>query len=32
LGSTFGSIPGNPDLPSVDGHNSGQCIGLAEES
>ena len=36
-GSSFSSIPGNPDLPSVDGvpctgHNSGQCIGLAEES
>ena len=36
-GSTFSSIPGNPDLPAVDGipctgHNSGQCIGLAEES
>lgn len=35
--SPFSSIPGNPDLPSVDGipctgHNSGQCIGLAEES
>ena len=33
----FSSIAGNPDLPSVDGipctgHNSGQCIGLAEES
>jgi hypothetical protein len=36
-GSTFSSIPGNPDLPAVDGvpctgHNSGECIGLAEES
>jgi len=36
-GSTFSSIPGNPDIPAVDGvpctgHNSGQCIGLAEES
>jgi hypothetical protein len=36
-GSVFSSIPGNPDLPAVDGipctgHNSGQCIGLAEES
>jgi len=36
-GAVFSSIPGNPDLPSVDGvpctgHNSGQCIGLAEES
>jgi hypothetical protein len=36
-GSPFSSIPGNPDLPAVGGipctgHNSGQCIGLAEES
>jgi hypothetical protein len=42
-GSTFQSIPGNPSLPAVDipggggaipctGHNSGQCIGLAEEA
>jgi hypothetical protein len=36
-GASFSSIPGNPDLLSVDGvpctgHNSGQCIGLAEES
>jgi hypothetical protein len=36
-GAAFSSIPGNPDLPAVDGipctgHNSGQCIGLAEES
>ena len=36
-GASFSSIPGNPDLPAVDGvpctgHNSGQCIGLAEES
>ena len=35
--SPFSSIPGNPDLPAVDGipctgHNSGECIGLAEES
>jgi hypothetical protein len=35
--SPFGSIAGNPDLPSVNGipctgHNSGECIGLAEES
>jgi hypothetical protein len=35
--SPLSSIPGNPDLPSVDGipctgHNSGQCIGLSEES
>jgi hypothetical protein len=34
--SPFSSIPGNPDLPSVDGipctgGNSGQCIGLSEE-
>jgi hypothetical protein len=36
-GATFSGIAGNPDLPSVDGvpctgHNSGQCIGLSEES
>jgi hypothetical protein len=36
-GATFSSIPGNPDIPAVDGvpctgHNSGQCIGLAEEA
>jgi|SRR5262245_13851901 len=36
-GAVFSSIPGNPDLPAVDGipctgHNSGQCIGLAEEA
>ena len=35
--SPLSSIPGNPSLPAVDGipctgHNSGQCIGLAEES
>jgi hypothetical protein len=35
-GAPFQSIPGNPSLPSVmgipcTGHNSGQCIGLAEE-
>jgi hypothetical protein len=34
--SPLSSIPGNPDLPSVEGvpctgHNSGQCIGLSEE-
>jgi len=40
-GAVFSSIPGNPDLPAVNlpggggaipctGHNSGQCIGLAE--
>jgi hypothetical protein len=36
-GSSFSTIPGNPDLPAVDGvpctgHNSGECIGLSEES
>ncbi|MGV0744437.1 intersectin-EH binding protein Ibp1 [Mycolicibacterium sp. XJ870] len=42
-GSQFSSIPGNPSLPAVNlpggggaipctGHNSGQCIGLAEEA
>ena len=36
-GATFSGIAGNPDLPAVDGvpctgHNSGQCIGLSEES
>jgi hypothetical protein len=42
-GSSFSSIPGNPSLPAVNlpggggsipctGHNSGECIGLAEES
>jgi hypothetical protein len=41
-GTPFQVIPGNPDLPAVglpggggaipcSGHNSGQCIGLAEE-
>lgn len=35
--SPFSSIAGNPALPSIDGipctgHNSGECIGLAEES
>jgi hypothetical protein len=35
-GSPFQTIPGNPDIPSIGGipctgHNSGQCIGLAEE-
>jgi len=40
-GSAFSSIPGNPDVPAVNlpggggaipctGHNSGECIGLAE--
>jgi hypothetical protein len=42
-GPVFSSIPGNPSLPAVNlpggggaipctGHNSGQCIGLAEEA
>jgi len=36
-GAVFSSIPGNPSLPANDGipctgHNSGQCIGLAEEA
>ncbi|MDT5332819.1 MAG: hypothetical protein QOF31_4116 [Mycobacterium sp.] len=36
-GSPFSSVAGNPDIPAIDGipctgHNSGQCIGLAEES
>lgn len=42
-GSTYSTIPGNPSLPAVNlpggggsipctGHNSGECIGLAEES
>jgi hypothetical protein len=35
-GASFSGIPGNPDLPAVEGvpctgHNSGQCIGLSEE-
>lgn len=40
-GPVFSSIPGNPSLPAVNvpgggsipctGHNSGECIGLAEE-
>jgi hypothetical protein len=35
--SSFSTIPGNPDIPAIDGvpctgHDSGQCIGLAEES
>jgi hypothetical protein len=34
--SPLSTIPGNPDMPAIDGipcggHNSGQCIGLAEE-
>jgi hypothetical protein len=36
-GAVYSSIPGNPDLPAVGGipctgHNTGQCIGLAEEA
>ncbi|OBF41069.1 intersectin-EH binding protein Ibp1 [Mycobacterium sp. ACS1612] len=36
-GAAFSSIAGNPDLPAIGGipctgHNSGECIGLAEES
>jgi hypothetical protein len=42
-GAPYSAIPGNPDLPAVNlpggggaipctGHNSGQCIGLAEEA
>jgi hypothetical protein len=36
-GAVFSSIPGNPSLPAIGGipctgHNSGQCIGLAEEA
>jgi hypothetical protein len=35
-GSTFSSIPGNPNLPAVGGipctgANTGECIGLSEE-
>ncbi|MCV7254064.1 intersectin-EH binding protein Ibp1 [Mycolicibacterium fluoranthenivorans] len=35
--SPFSSIPGNPDLPAINGipctgHNSGQCIGLSEDA
>ncbi|MCP9271371.1 intersectin-EH binding protein Ibp1 [Mycolicibacterium arenosum] len=35
--SPFSSIPGNPDIPAIDGipctgANSGQCIGLAEDA
>lgn len=34
--SPYTTLPGNPDIPTVGGipcagHNSGQCIGLAEE-
>jgi hypothetical protein len=33
--SPYSTIPGNPDMPAIDGipcggHNSGQCVGLAE--
>jgi hypothetical protein len=36
-GATFSSIPGNPAIPAIEGvpctgRNSGECIGLAEES
>jgi hypothetical protein len=36
-GSVFTTQPGNPDIPEVmgipcSGHNSGRCIGLAEEA
>ncbi|MBS1692020.1 MAG: intersectin-EH binding protein Ibp1 [Actinobacteria bacterium] len=36
-GGSFQSIPGNPNLPAVDGipctgANTGQCIGLSEEN
>jgi hypothetical protein len=36
-GAPFSSIPGNPNLPAIGGipctgHNTGECIGLAEES
>lgn len=35
--SPFHSIPGNPDIPAIDGipctgHNAGECIGLAEDA
>jgi hypothetical protein len=35
--SPFSAIPGNPDLPAINGipctgHNSGQCIGLSEDA
>ena len=35
--SPFTAIPGNPDLPSIDGipctgRNSGECIGLSEDA
>lgn len=35
-GSPFSTVPGNPDMPAIDGipcggRQSGQCIGLAEE-
>ncbi len=36
-GSVFTTLPGNPDVPTIGGipcigHNSGNCIGLAEEA
>jgi hypothetical protein len=36
-GSVFSTQPGNPDVPEINGvpclgHNSGNCIGLAEEN
>ncbi|MDV3129332.1 hypothetical protein M1247_30810 [Mycobacterium sp. 21AC1] len=35
--SPFSTIPGNPDIPAIDGipctgRNAGQCIGLAEDA
>ncbi|MET0757610.1 MAG: intersectin-EH binding protein Ibp1 [Mycobacterium sp.] len=35
--SPFGTVPGNPDIPTIDGipcagRHSGSCIGLAEEA
>lgn len=35
--SPFGTVPGNPDIPAIDGipcagRHSGSCIGLAEEA
>lgn len=35
--SPFSAIPGNPDIPAIDGipctgRNAGQCIGLAEDA
>jgi hypothetical protein len=36
-GSPFSAIPGNPDIPAIDGvpctgRDAGQCIGLAEDA